>query len=185
MGPRSAPENVEPRHAGSRGGYYLLTPMELENGDVIMVNRGWIRADLKDSIQQEQETSKQLVTLAGVLRGGEIPSSFIPMKSEGRNWLYVDPDKMMEQVGKPPLQKETLLLDVLSPRNPQGRWPARKTTESYTSYHTTPELHSVYAATWFSLAAAIVGLTFIRFRRPHPTAALKKHRPAASEKRKK
>jgi len=169
VGPRSPPGHVDSRYAGTRGGYYLVTPMTLTDGTLVLVNRGWVKAQLMDIIQRE---STDTVTFSGVLRKAEQKSSFLPKKAEktGRNWLYVDPDEMLSNAMKENM-KNVILLDVLSPKNPTGVWPARKAVSEYVNYHTTPEMHLVYAGTWFSLAGAIAGLTMIRFR-PWAAAAV-------------
>uniref|UniRef100_A0A7S2TYU2 SURF1-like protein n=1 Tax=Lotharella oceanica TaxID=641309 RepID=A0A7S2TYU2_9EUKA len=185
VGPRSAPSSVDARDAGNRGGYFLVTPMKTDEGPVMLVNRGWVRADLKDKVQAEQQLGDGKCKLTGVLRKGETPSAFIPTKGDSnRTWLYVDPDAMLQQAYGREVDKdgssssssstqETLLLDVLSPE-PTG-WPARKVREEYIKFHTTPEMHTVYAGTWFSLAAALVGLTFVRFRKADAVKSLRKH----------
>jgi len=183
VGPRSAPTHLDSKLAGMRGGFFIITPMRLTNGGpTILVNRGWVRSDQKDIIHEEKlmKSAKgegRVVTLSGVLRDAETPSSFLPQKGEatGRNWLYIDPNAMMETAVAKGFERrdaeenevETLLLDVLSPQSsdqPGRLWPVRKSAKDYVNYHTTPQMHSVYAGTWFSLAAAIVGLTFMRFR---------------------
>mmetsp|Transcript_5487 Transcript_5487/g.10774 ORF Transcript_5487/g.10774 Transcript_5487/m.10774 type:complete len:310 (-) Transcript_5487:75-1004(-) len=185
VGPRSPPSSVDARDAGNRGGYFLVTPMKTDEGPLVLVNRGWVRADLKDKVQPEEQLDDGRCTLTGVLRKGETPSAFIPTRGDSnRTWLYVDPDAMLEQAYGGEIAKNnsvssqgTLLLDVLSPE--QTGWPARKVRDEYTKFHTTPEMHTVYAGTWFSLAAALVGLTFIRFRK---AGAVKSIRKSASKK---
>jgi surfeit locus 1 family protein len=58
-----------------------------------------------------------------------------------------------------------ILIDALEPTNPTGQPPIRRRPSDYVNWYTTPELHVTYAATWFSLSAALFVATFIRFRK--------------------
>jgi hypothetical protein len=44
--------------------------------------------------------------------------------------------------------------------------PWQKLASDYVVFHTTPQIHAVYSATWGTLSLLITGLTFYRFRRP-------------------
>ena len=56
-----------------------------------------------------------------------------------------------------------LLVDLISP-SPSPLL-HRRVVDSYLQFATTPLIHTVYAVTWFTLAAAGVAGTYIRFRR--------------------
>lgn len=50
----------------------------------------------------------------------------------------------------------------------------RHIPDDYVVFRTTPGIHTVYAATWFSLSVALAGLTYLRFRRRPPPATLQR-----------
>ena len=169
VGPRSAPEGTPPKVAGMGGGYFVLTPMTLaHNGQQILVNRGWVRKSLTNRTQPEaMGAAGGIVSIVGALRDGEQTSSFMPEKADSndtRNWLYVVPEKMADSIGmRRDAGQRVLVLDALSANGGQT-WPVRKQAKDYVTYHTTPQMHLVYAGTWFGLAAGIIGLTYFRFR---------------------
>lgn len=73
-----------------------------------------------------------------------------------------------------------LLLDALEVHgsNPV-RFMRRRVAGDYVVFTTTPMIHTVYAATWFTLATALVALTYIRFKKK---VVMPKRNPNAARK---
>lgn len=61
-----------------------------------------------------------------------------------------------------------VLLDALDVTPSPSRLLKRRTVNDYLHFTTTPTIHLVYATTWFTLATALVALTWIRFRKRAP-----------------
>ena len=76
-----------------------------------------------------------------------------------------------------------VLLDALEVRgsNPV-RFMRRRVPGDYVIFTTTPMIHTVYAATWFTLSAALVALTYIRFKKRIALPARKTNAPATAAK---
>ncbi len=76
-------------------GYYVLTPMLLANGQVIMVNRGWVPDNLKDAIARPQTQTKGQVEVTGAIMANEEKGLYIHDNQPERNlWFYVNLDEM-------------------------------------------------------------------------------------------
>jgi hypothetical protein len=61
-----------------------------------------------------------------------------------------------------------LLIDVLEPPahpNSPDAAPIRRHRSDYVRWHTTPELHVIYASTWFTLSGCLAIMTYLRFRK--------------------
>jgi surfeit locus 1 family protein len=144
-------------HAGSAG-YEVLTPLELADGRVLLVDRGWVaftgyRAVLPDISLAAQQT----VTLTG--RVDELPSAGLafgraaPAATGGWPKLATYPrlQDIAAALGQTP-EARILLLDAHAPHGyvrdwqPPGLPPAR---------------HWAYAIQWWCFAAALVVLWIV------------------------
>jgi cytochrome oxidase assembly protein ShyY1 len=192
LGPRTPPSSDGTSTAGQGSGYYLLTPLRLNDGRMLLVNRGWCPlAQCTRGSQGHVETtpSEDEVEVIGVIRKGEAEPSFLnnydPIKTGAFVWLdlrlmarfsgvneapvTVDPPSDVAAaaaaVGSEGASSSVLLLDALeiSGSGPGSRHMRRRGEGHYLVFSTTPMVHAVYAATWFTLAAALTALTFIRF----------------------
>jgi cytochrome oxidase assembly protein ShyY1 len=61
-----------------------------------------------------------------------------------------------------------VLLDALEVNRNENRNMKRRNMSEYIVFTTTPMIHTVYAATWFTLSIALVALTYIRFKKKLP-----------------
>ena len=88
-----------------------------------------------------------------------------PVREDGfqTQFIYIDIDKLSEQSGMEN-GKKVLLVDALGP-DPPGKFPIRHTTGEYLDFSIMPDMHHVYAYTWYTLSVAIVGVAFARFRK--------------------
>lgn len=188
VGPRGAPKELPMpvQQWGGTSGVQVLTPFELESGDVVLVNRGWVPKRL----QGRETRSKALVSphpfmvafneetavmdfeddkdrsgrcvVEGVVRGSEEANRFTPMNDGAKgDWYYVDVGAMMKSVGEGERQ---VMVEVVTPLA-QGGWPVSRGLAEFKQFRTSPETHVTYAATWFSLSAALGVMTRWKFRR--------------------
>ncbi len=147
-------------------GYQVLTPLRLEDGGLVLVNRGWLpmqgpRAQLPDLPvdPSPREVVGQLNRLPspGLRLGGNVPGA--PGDPWPRRFLYPEHETLVAAFGEPlpDLQVQ------LAPEQPDGysrRWEV---------VNMPPERHLGYAVQWFAFAAVLlviyVWLGFIRGRR--------------------
>jgi surfeit locus 1 family protein len=132
-------------------GYYLITPLKLATGAIVMVNRGFVPTDLRDPARRPESLPSGEVTITGLVRAPEARNSFTPDDDPARNqWFARDPQAIaaahnLERVAP-------FLIDADGSPNPGG-WPRGGQTPL-----TLPNNHLQYAATWFGIALTLIGV---------------------------
>jgi len=136
-------------------GYYLLTPLVMDDGRVVMVNRGWIPAsyDTPESWQDFDQPGK--VPVSGIIRlgqegpdmGGVPDPELAPGQERLDFWNFINIDRLQQQVPYP-------LLPIYIQVAPEEVW-------TDLPYRSLPDLdltegnHLGYALQWFSYAAIL------------------------------
>jgi surfeit locus 1 family protein len=132
-------------------GYYLITPLKLASGAIVMVNRGFIPTDLRDPARRAASQPQGEVTVTGLVRAPEARNAFTPDDDPARNqWFARDPQaiaaaRKLERVAP-------FLIDADGSPNPGG-WPRGGQTPL-----TLPNNHLQYALTWFGIALTLIGV---------------------------
>ena len=144
-----------------RPGYQVITPLTLDDGASVLINRGFIPQDHKARDSRSAGELSGDVTVTGLLRlppQGK-PHWFIPANSPERNyWIYVDIPAMAAAA-----HVENVLpfyVDADATPNPGGLPLGGQTPLEL------PNDHLQYAITWYALAAALV-VIYILFVRRH------------------
>lgn len=130
------------------GGYHILTPLKLEDGRYLLVDRGWVPFDKK---LPETRLDGQIigsVRMTGVLR---LPRTYWmqPANNPAQNdWYGIDMPIMAQMAGI-----ERFMPVVLDADNTKiaGGYPIGGQTRM-----TLPNNHLSYAVTWFCLAFALL-----------------------------
>lgn len=147
-----------------RVGFRVVTPFELEDGRLIMIDRGWVPMERQDPASRSVGQLAGLVTLEGIARrdGWKGSSWFRPDNQPGENyWFWVDLDAMAEELGEPGLIRQLYLRAGESglpgglPRGDRGGVQLRND-------------HLQYAITWYSLAAALIVIYLLFSTRATP-----------------
>ncbi|MFM9890688.1 MAG: SURF1 family protein [Rickettsiales bacterium] len=91
--------NVEftllPRYFKGTVGYWVITPLKLTDGRVLLVNRGWVPTQKKDAEKRPETSVKGRATVDGLLRVGPERSTFTPKNQPERNlWFGRDMAEM-------------------------------------------------------------------------------------------
>jgi surfeit locus 1 family protein len=143
-------------------GYYIYTPLELADGRILFVNRGFVPFDNKEpeTRMQGQLTDQQTVTgLAREKLPGK-PSWVVPDNDVAKNIFYwKDLDVMAESVGLEKARVIPFFVDADSAPNPAGL-PIGGVTQV-----DLPNDHLQYAFTWYGLAAVLVVVVAISWFR--------------------
>jgi surfeit locus 1 family protein len=143
-------------------GYYIYTPLELADGRILFVNRGFVPYDNKEPEMrmQGQLTDQQTVTgLAREKLPGK-PSWVVPDNDVAKNIFYwKDLDVMAESVGLEKARVIPFFVDADSAPNPAGL-PIGGVTQV-----DLPNDHLQYAFTWYGLAAVLVVVVAISWFR--------------------
>jgi len=139
-----------------RTGYFVLTPLKLESGGAILVNRGWVPTGLDRSLLPDVKLSESLVSLIGKL--DHFPSVGIKLKGADEltiGWpsvtQVVDIKKVSARLGYDVLPYQVLLNNE-EPNGYDRDWVPMKMG---------PEKHHGYAFQWFALATAWVVIYFV------------------------
>lgn len=132
-------------------GYYIITPLRLPSGAIVMVNRGIVPMELKDPSTRPGSRIDGPVTVTGLVRSPEARNPFTPNDDPAKNtWFTRDPQAIAKARG---LERVApFLIDADATPNP-GDWPRGGQTQL-----TLPNNHLQYALTWYGLAVTLVGV---------------------------
>ncbi len=137
-------------------GYHLLTPLVLEDGAIILVDRGWIPAEGNESPAAWRKYDQPgVVDVRGILRPGRAVDDFgrdlnpTPAPGQARIdfWALVDIDRIQSQTGYA-LAPAYIQLDV----DPSDETPP---VPYQPSIQITEGSHLGYAVQWFTFASIL------------------------------
>jgi surfeit locus 1 family protein len=136
-------------------GWHVLAPLQLTDGAVVFVNRGFVPDELKDAAKRKEGEPDGEVEIVGLVRKPEVAGAFTPANDAGKNvWYWRDlPAMGAAALGSEKARLIPFVIDAeLEPRNPGG-WPRGGVTRLEL-----PNRHLEYALTWYGLAAALIGV---------------------------
>lgn len=143
-------------------GYHVYTPLALDDGRTVFVNRGFVPEDLKAPSSRTAGQVGGAVTIIGLARAklAAKPSWVVP-ENEPQKKLYFwkDLDAMAANASVPPDRLVAFFIDADAAPNPGG-WPKGGVTQL-----DLPNNHLSYALTWYGLAAVLVVVSVLAFRR--------------------
>jgi surfeit locus 1 family protein len=140
-------------------GFQVITPLEQEDGRVIMVNRGWVPTDNRDPATRPESLIEGPVKVTGFLRLPAEKHWAQPENDPLKNqWFYVDVDHMAEDTGAELASPYYLELDETPV--PGGLPIGGQAKVSL------PNNHLEYAITWYSLALTLIVIFVMYHRRP-------------------
>ena len=133
-------------------GYWLLTPLREADGNVVLVNRGFIRADSPD---RASEDAPQVSTVTGLLRISEPGGGFLRDNNPAANrWYSRDVRAIAAARGLTHVAPYFVDADAgqeTSPAAPVGGL-------TVISFHNN---HLLYALTWYALALMVAGASLL------------------------
>jgi surfeit locus 1 family protein len=132
-------------------GYWVMTPLELESGARVIVNRGFVPLDKKNPDTRPAGQVSGPATVTGLLRMPERATMFSPDNDPRRNaWYRRDPAEIARALKLERVAPFTIDADATP--NPGGLPEAGRTRINF------PNDHLGYALTWFGLALALAGV---------------------------
>ncbi|MGV3548315.1 SURF1 family protein [Rhizobium sp.] len=143
-------------------GYYIYTPLRLADGRTLFVNRGFVPDAMKDPATRMAGQGEGPVTVTGLARTklAEKPSWVVPENEPAKKlYFWKDLDAMAADAGVAGDKLVSLFLDADATPNPGG-WPKGGVTQL-----DLPNNHLNYAFTWYGLAAVLVVVSVLAFRR--------------------
>jgi surfeit locus 1 family protein len=155
-------------------GYWLLTPLCTADGHVILVNRGFIPAELGARTRYEPRKSRGYpcatvaggaVQLVGLLRISEKGGAFTRSNDPAQNrWYSRDVAEIAAARGLPATLTAPFFIDAAAGQNPAGSPDQPQGGLTVVSFHNS---HLVYAFTWYVLALMVAGAWWWTTRGAH------------------
>ncbi len=142
-------------HEG-RTGFYVYTPLVLDDGRMLFVNRGFVPYEMKDPSTRQRGQVEGEVTLTGYARAEllEKPSAIVPDNAIDKNLFYwKDLSAMAASTGLSREQVLPFFMDVDSAQSATGGGPQGGVTQ-----FSLPNNHLQYAVTWYGLAVALLAV---------------------------
>ncbi|MBS0338986.1 MAG: SURF1 family protein [Proteobacteria bacterium] len=134
-------------------GFWVLTPLELADGHVVLVNRGFVPPELRDRITRMAVEPVGEVALVGLLRISEPGGGFLRSNdAQADRWYSRDVAAIAAARGLPADRVAPFFVDadkepMAEPDQPVGGLTVISFRNS----------HLVYALTWFTLALLVLG----------------------------
>lgn len=144
-------------------GYWVMTPLALEGGGTVLVNRGFVPLDRKDPSTRTEGQIEGVVEVEGLLRGPDEVSYFTPEPDLAQNqWFARVPAAMAAAAGLG--EAAPFFIDAGADQSRGGLPQGGETRLAL------PNRHLEYAVTWYGLAASLlavfVAFSVSRLRRP-------------------
>lgn len=137
----------------SYAGFFIYTPLEMSDGRLVLINRGFVPYDLKDPGQRSEGQRDGLVSITGLARIKlqDKPSYLMPDNDPVKNIFYwKNLELMAETSGLPKDRFVDFFIDANNAPNPGG-FPIGGVT-----IIELPNNHMQYAFTWYGLAFAFL-----------------------------
>ncbi len=134
-----------------KAGWHILTPLLTTTGEYIMVNRGWTEN------KKAPKVSDKEIEIIGMATAPQSGNIFLPKNQPEKNlWIFVDLNEMAKTVGVPIREDFFITMidgstDLLLP-----------SPHDFTRLRNT---HLSYAATWLSLAVALLVIAYYRAKK--------------------
>jgi surfeit locus 1 family protein len=141
----------EPKGRFSGQGYWVLTPLELGSGAIVIVNRGFVPIERKDPSTRREGQIEGPVTVTGFLRMPEVGNWFTPANKPARGaWYRRDPAEIARHFSL--ARAAPFMIDADAAAVPGGLPQGGETRLVFAN------THLGYALTWFGLALALLGV---------------------------
>ncbi len=135
-----APEGLA---ASDKVGFHVLTPLQLEDGSLLFVDRGFVPERLRAPSARPENLP---TAITGILRWPDARGRFDAAdRPQDRTWFVRDPRAMAEAINIPAYDF------LVEQAQPQAGWPYAGQSRVVLSNR-----HLEYALTWFGFAAILV-----------------------------
>jgi len=150
-------------------GINIITPLVRDDdGEIVMVNRGWAPMDWPGTPIEEHGREPIRVEVTGIVRIPNPPGWMTPKNQPAKNeWYFVDLTAMSRAAGT--LANTNYYIYATAERALSDA-PAPFLTPDPNEWHIDlPNNHLSYAITWFSLAVVLLAIYVIFHTRHHKT----------------
>lgn len=146
----SAEMNVKvgPHLMDGQLGYWIVSPLMLNDGTAVMVNRGWV-PETMTVMMLESAPPKGIVTLTGTLRESDIEGGMVA--DDPKSWRTLNVDAIANSLRLPNFAPLAMFMESSTPADDSILRPAPVMTSLRNE-------HLNYAIFWFGMAALTVVL---------------------------
>ena len=152
-----------------QAGWRIITPLETRSGDVVLVDRGFVPAELKEPGTRQRGQIEGEVELIGLARAPEKHGWFTPdNEPQANRWFWRDVPAIIATLPEKLKARAVPFMVEAEAATVPGGWPRGGVTRL-----SLPNRHLEYAITWFGLAVVllVVFASYARTRlRPPPIA---------------
>lgn len=148
---------IGPRTYEGLPGYHVITPVVLENGGTLLVNRGWVTEEKADPDNRSASLTPGMTVVAGIARKPEKKGRFTPENNLAKDeWYWPD----MEAIAK-----EHNLINVMPYilYAQASQFQPYKFPRPLNMSWKPPNNHKGYAIFWFTMAALLALFYYLRF----------------------
>ncbi|KAA2234104.1 SURF1 family protein [Salinarimonas soli] len=141
--------------SASRGqpvqGYYILTPLRLPDGAIVVVNRGFVPTERRDPATRPEGQIPGETSVTGLLRRPEERTAFVPENAPAReDWFTRDPAAIAAARGL--ARVAPFIVDADAAPVPGGLPRGGQTVLRLVNNHLQ------YALTWYGIALTLLGV---------------------------
>jgi surfeit locus 1 family protein len=135
----------------SGAGYWVLTPLALDDGGIVVINRGFVPQEMKNPSTRKDAQVEGAVRVAGLLRAPEQANYFTPVSDPSKNvWHRRDPRAIANV-----LSLQNVAPFMLDETRGYKRGDLPQPNETRISFTNN---HLGYALTWYGLACTLIGV---------------------------
>lgn len=157
---------VQGKYLNSEQGAYVLTPLLLQDGSVLMVNRGWVPKSKVDPKTRPESQPNRVQFLRGMGWVFDEPWRFLPKNQPSKNlWLWVTERDVMAYLQERNPGKFVYPIIFAQTDTVFGKNKDDLPIIPEKKIHIQND-HLQYAITWYVLALAVAGMYFIYRRSP-------------------
>lgn len=155
---RNTEFHITPRFFKGTLGYFIIAPFKLDDGRILMVNRGWVPADKKEPSSRPETKVSGSGTIHGLIRVGDERNALTPPNHPEENlWFGRDFDAMGAEAKLSPIVP--CMVDIVGAQDPQHLpIPSDGTIRLLND-------HLSYIITWYGIAAGILVIFILTLRK--------------------
>mmetsp|Transcript_6000 Transcript_6000/g.6196 ORF Transcript_6000/g.6196 Transcript_6000/m.6196 type:complete len:290 (+) Transcript_6000:68-937(+) len=162
--------------ASNPQGYYIITPMLLQDGNIVYVNRGWTPRSAASNTWTRPEGQVEVVVVATGSEKGSVFSPENPDTLTSKMILWMDVNTLSNHIKSvkniPP--EDVIVTELLDDDSvPLTIFPVARRSHHFQEYYVGPEMHMAYAVTWYSLAFFGSIMTYRMFKGRRMTRKIK------------
>jgi surfeit locus 1 family protein len=140
-------------------GFHGVTPVELPDGRLILINRGWVSEGYKDPAKRAFSRVDGPTTVAGILRKPGQKGYFVPENEPAKGfWFTLLPTEINAHLGLGAAAINSFYADAIRTSEVVTLPIAAKTELNLRNAHLS------YALTWYGIALALIGV-YVAFHR--------------------